>query len=315
MVSKYFFIACALFFITQQSVANESSSLNKEFVKDGISDTMIRERSLLHVLRKLKYPQAEAYEEIRDRKIENKEAKERMPGYEAVQNIYEVSIKPGAEIPSIPISYQAPSLMEIIDVNGNPWPKTEVLNNSKAGFNIKETKSEQPNALIVETTRISGFDYLQIRLEGMNAWIKVKLVANSGLADINPTLKVMDIGPHKIDEQHSSTKTHFIETPNFDGNEIMQNLLYGLPIHPNSKKLTSNFNEIEAHKLGKYLYIRMPYDLEWPPATRYVGPLGYKAYRTIDTPIINITDKNGQFVKVTLTDMPEMKKELLRSGY
>ncbi len=239
-----------------------------------------------------------------------------------IEEIYDVSLEPGAPAPTIFIARYQSSAVSFVDAYGNPWPIRKISSflskmilidratpSISEGSTDEEKKSEKkkPTGIPLNDPQAGSFSVtalkhgvtgnLTIYLEGLATPISILLVGKSAMYNRMSTIRINDVGPQ-------SNQTDILSAPSVaigaEADTDLNNALYG--VSPSgSEEMVVAGGEGKAWLKGAYLFLQTPIAVFSPQIQRTSPGNGkYRAYKLPATTEVLGTNTEGRTISLKI---------------
>lgn len=189
------------------------------------------------------------------------------------------------------------SAISFFDRTGAAWPVASYVIGDEAAFQVYPMQ-EGSNQLAVSPLTPYAYSNLVVSLVGTSQPISVDIDTSDEIVHYRRDVTINAIGPNaEIAPVVSKTP----EAPLRSSDGLMMALVQGAPIPPDARELVTDDPDVEAYRIGDFLYVRTNQVLISPSYDAAIsGPGGINAYRLRPAPVVLIT-RGGQVTRVRIS--------------
>lgn len=209
----------------------------------------------------------------------------------------QLRLLPEEETPTVYLRYLSPTVIQIFDGTGQPWPIEDIALVHPELVNGRVVENEFGNSLVLFNEREQGSTYLTLFLAGQPLPVTVHVKASLSDYHRNMRLNIQELGPNANLSIDASVLVRSMGLP---ADEDLQSALAGVMPY-GSQRLKASDPAVMAWRKDGNILLRTRYHVFSPDIIRAEeGQNGYKAYRLVDTTRVNASNDLGAVVSIRL---------------
>tara|TARA_R110001592_G_scaffold33503_8_gene115995 strand:+ start:2884 stop:3804 length:921 start_codon:yes stop_codon:yes gene_type:complete len=229
-----------------------------------------------------------------------------------LEDMFEVTLQPDSEVPTVAIARYQSTSITFIDAFGNPWPIRRVTNFLDGLVAIERAVDEgeidlndpQAGSMTVSALKHGAMGNIVVYLMGLSTPISVKLEGKAGMFHRQATIRVAKAGPQTESSKLLSEPAVQIGAA---ASADLNNALYGVsPL--GAKAMVVEGADGKAWVKGDSIFLQTSLAVFAPQILDVSHGNGlYRAYELPLTTIVQGTDERGQTVMVRIGRAPTVE--------
>lgn len=210
-----------------------------------------------------------------------------------------LGLAPDEPSPTLYLNYLSPSVLQIFDATGEPWPILDVAIVHEELVDGHIVEGEYNNSVILFNKRPQGAAYITVFLKNSPLPLSVRVVASPEKYHRNLRVKVEDLGPNaRLD----ADVTAAVRSMGLGPDEDLQSALAGVTPY-DAASLKSSRPDVMAWRKNGEILLRTRLSVFAPEILRVeTGQGGFRAYRLRDSTRVLASDTTGGVVQIQLTE-------------
>lgn len=213
-----------------------------------------------------------------------------------------LGLTPEESSPTVNLNYLSPSVVQIFDATGAPWPISDVAIAHKEFLGGRIVENDFGNSVILFNLRPQGQTFLTLFLKGLPVPVNVRVIGSDDSYHRNLRIKIQELGPNT---QVDSLTVAAVQNMGLEADGDLQSALAGVTPYE-SDRLDASRTDVMAWSKGEDLLLRTKLNVFSPEVQRVeAGQNGFKAYRVKMASRVLASDEGGKVVTITLGKVSE----------